>query len=197
MKILLPTLTVAAMSFVAAANEAHAQSRVTGHAQQAEQNGCAKIGDPSKRLECYDTLEKTPEEKFGSVSGRISTFSITRNSAVLPTEIYLIPLPLSESRKVSLRKGSLVAMYPLIDGMKKGRSAPNGDFRISHVAEGRYLVVVISDAFSMQASGEGCERLSEGILKPESGPGYVTRCATTEVYGGEEASIFMTLRGRR
>ena len=190
MKTLLPTLTVAAMSF-AMADESHAQGRYKDRTLKTE---CVKISDPSKRLECYDSSANASGKKFGSVSGRISTFSITRQSRGLPTEIYLVPLPLSESTKDDLRKGALVAMYPLIDGMNKGRAAPNGDFGISHVAEGRYLVVVISDAFSMQASGEGCERRSEGILKPESGPGYVTRCTTTEVYGGEEASIRLNLK---
>ncbi len=163
---------------------------------RSSQADCAALTDSAQRLECYDARQGASVEEFGSVSGRISTYSINGRSGVLPTKVYLIPLPLMESTKDDLRKGSLLAMYPFIDGMKEGQAAPNGDFRISRVAAGRYLVVIISDAFSMQASGVGCERLSEGALTPDSGPGYVTRCTTTEVFGGEETSVFMTLRGR-
>lgn len=188
MKFLILAMAMVALG-LASPNGAHAQE---GPADQPQPRACSRIADPTKRLECFDLKEEDSVERFGSVSGRISVYSITSGAIPLPTKIYLIPLPLTDEAKQSLGKKSPgIPIYGFIQGVKQGTAAPNGDFRISHILEGRYLLVVVTDAFSMQTSGEGCERLSEGTLVPESGPSFLTRCSTTEIHGGEETSIFL------
>lgn len=155
---------------------------------------CSSIKDNEERLACYDT----PTKGFGVVSGQIIAISASSRPSALPTRIVLVPFPLSEvSRSTFQAEGlsDLGIVYSQIPGLMKGDASLHGEFRISHVPEGKYLAIVFSNAFSMRPSGFGCAEWTDGALAPEAKPSNMSTCKLVEVHAGEETSMFETLRG--
>jgi hypothetical protein len=65
-----------------------------------------------------------------------------------------------------------------------------GQFRLSRLPVGRYLVVLYTPGFSMRVNSGGCAALSDGIFVEETKPGYMFGCKIIRINADEETSIY-------
>jgi hypothetical protein len=75
------------------------------------------------------------------------------------------------------------------EGTITSQADGTGEFRISRVPAGRYLVVLYTPGFSMRVDSSGCAELSGGLFIAKVEPGYMFGCTMVTVTPGGEESI--------
>lgn len=119
----------------------------------------------------YMELKDSQEKGYGIVSG-----TITYNNGIADTNSMVILLPKDGSAKnktIELPPGYMINNVDKIDGLLSGKVGGTGEYSISHVPDGEYLVLVVSGNASTEGwfnaekedNSDYYERVSQDFLE--------------------------------